>query len=277
MNSVMTKWSAFNLIPLSHSLIWLGVSVALSGCAIFSPHPDLSASTDAHSDHLQILKLSKLLKQKDAQIAALHERLLVLEPSKSASHDSVDGSLIDDDSFSVGQTPDGAIGAPSVSALSEGGDNDRVIKSAAVKIESAHQTDRELYGKILDLYQARNANELQNTLDVLLKRYSQSVFVPHAIYLSGLLAFESKNDEKARREFVRVANQYPQSGKAVAAMFAIAEIDKRSNRTALAIRELNHVNQSYPGSREAMRSQLELKLLASRNAVASDLNSSRSE
>lgn len=120
-----------------------------------------------------------------------------------------------------------------------------------------------LYSKVLESYAARNSSELQQALGLLLKTYPESVFADNALYMSGLLAFEKSDMRTALQQFDRLLSEYPRSNKAVAALFAKASIEKKAGKTAAAKRSFLQVKQIFPGSPEATRVSVELKLLES--------------
>lgn len=132
---------------------------------------------------------------------------------------------------------------------------------APISVSPAKTGEHFLYSKILETYRSRNEDEMQKTLQLLLKTYPESVFADNALYMSGLMAFESGNTTLAQKQFERLLKEYPRSNKAVAALFAKASIEKRQGRTATAKRGFMRVRDLYPGSPEAARVATELKLL----------------
>ena len=81
--------------------------------------------------------------------------------------------------------------------------------------------------------------------------------------MSGLLAFESGDLRLALRQFDKLLRDYPRSNKAVAALFAKASIEKRTGHIGIAKRGFLQLRDLYPGSPEAARVSVELKLLES--------------
>ena len=132
-----------------------------------------------------------------------------------------------------------------------------------VSVASVKTGEHFLYSKILETYRSHNEDELQKTLQLLLKTYPESVFADNAVYLSGLQAFENGNLKVAKRQFEKLLKEYPRSNKAVSALFAKAAIEKRSGNVANAKRSFLRIRDQYPGSPEAARVSVELKLLES--------------
>lgn len=130
-----------------------------------------------------------------------------------------------------------------------------------ISVSPAKTGEHFLYSKILETYRSRNGDEMQKTLQLLLKTYPESVFADNALYMSGLMAFETGNLSLAQKQFEQLLKEYPRSNKAVSALFAKASIEKRTGRTANAKRGFARVRDLYPGSPEAQRVSTELKLL----------------
>ena len=132
-----------------------------------------------------------------------------------------------------------------------------------ISVSSEKTGEHFLYSKILDTYRSKNSNELERTQALLMKSYPESVFIDNAIYLNGLLAFENGDYKKAVTHFDRLLRDYPRSNKAVAALYARASCEKRLGRVMNAKRGYIQVRDLYPGSPEAARVSVELKLLES--------------
>lgn len=134
---------------------------------------------------------------------------------------------------------------------------------AATRVATEKTGEHFLYSKIIDTYRSKNKEELERTQQLLLKSYPESVFADNSIYLAGLLAFEQQDYKAALRHFDKLLKEYPRSNKAVAALFAKASVEKRLGRAFDAKRGFIRVRDLYPGSPEAARVSVELKLLES--------------
>jgi TolA-binding protein len=134
---------------------------------------------------------------------------------------------------------------------------------AATRVATEKTGEHFLYSKIIDTYRSKNKEELERTQQLLLKSYPESVFADNAIYLAGLLAFEQRDYKAALKHFDKLLKEYPRSNKAVAALFAKASVEKRLGRASDAKRGFIRVRDLYPGSPEATRVSVELKLLES--------------
>jgi TolA-binding protein len=132
-----------------------------------------------------------------------------------------------------------------------------------IAVSSEKTGEHYLYSKVLETYRMKKTEEMQKSIELLLKSYPESVFADNAIYLAGLLAFEGGDLTSALKQFDKLLRDYPRSNKAVAALYAKASIEKRSGRISDAKRGFLQVRDLYPGSPEAARVSVELKLLES--------------
>jgi TolA-binding protein len=128
-------------------------------------------------------------------------------------------------------------------------------------VGSAETGEHFLYSKILETYRKKNVAEMDQSVRLLLKAYPDSVFADNAFYLSGLLAYERENFDRALSLMNRVVRDFPRGNKAVSALMAKASIEKKMGQTSEARRSLIRVQSLYPGSPEANHVAVELKLL----------------
>lgn len=135
------------------------------------------------------------------------------------------------------------------------------VAPTPISVASEMTGEHFLYSKILETYRSKNKEELDRTQQLLMKSYPESVFADNSLYLAGLLAFEKQDYKTALRQFDKLLSEYPRSNKAVAALFARASVEKRMGRSQDAKRSYMHVRDLYPGSPEAARVSVELKLL----------------
>lgn len=135
---------------------------------------------------------------------------------------------------------------------------------AAKPIESvgAAQTGEHfLYSKILETYRKKNMAEMEQSLRLLLKTYPDSVFADNSMYLAGLLAFEREDLSLAHTYMARVIRDFPRGNKTVSAYFAKAGIERKQSRFEEARNTLKKLRALYPGSPEAERVSVELKII----------------
>ena len=254
-------------------LAWTAASLVLAtGCA----SPSLKTA-----DSKRVQALQRRLKKQSSVIQDLKDRNLVLEKrdhsraSDVLASDDVGESIADPaiTSDAPADLPKSFAAAPKISnvvarkpaAAAAPIMTPKVASPApdAISVSPEKTGEHFLYSKVLETYRSKNSAELEKTLSLLLKTYPDSVFADNAIYMSGLLSFESGDDKAALKQFDRLLKDYPRSNKAVAALFAKASIEKRTGRTADAKRAFLQLKDLYPGSPEAARVSVELKLLES--------------
>lgn len=222
-------------------------TASLTSCA------SLTAKSTAPVDYARrIQALEKQLKRKNQQIEDLRERNLVLEHR--------DGSKIVTASVAE-ETPSSSESIAALSVPSGPVTVDDKAPVPVVSVPSGENAEHYLYSKVIDTYRTHNKTELQSALRMLLRTYPDSVFADNAIYLSGLLSFELGDLSSAMNAFDQLIKEYPRSNKVVAAMFARASSAKRLGRPAEAARDFRMVRDLFPGSPEAKRVTVELKLL----------------
>lgn len=277
------------------TVLSLLTSVAFVGCATPPPKPKASVDSTA-----KIRRLKTQIRKQNQMIQDLKERNLVLE-KRDSNGASVRPEIADAEtptqlpgSFDAkelaaaaaldgGESIGGPVASPvlptklpakSVQAKVQAQPQATVQPQAPapapasapmpqtpISVSPAKTGEHFLYSKILETYRSHNEDEMQKTLQLLLKTYPESVFADNALYMSGLMAFEMGNLNLAQKQFERLLKEYPRSNKAVSALFAKASIEKRTGRAASAKRGFARVLDLYPGSPEAQRVSTELKLL----------------
>jgi TolA-binding protein len=132
---------------------------------------------------------------------------------------------------------------------------------SATVVDASQTGEQLLYSKVLDSYRTHKMDELQKTLQILLKTYPDSVFADNAVYMAGLLAFEEGDLNRADLLMDRVLRDFPLGNKSVSALFAKAMIQKKSRKFADARFTLGSLQKLYPGSPEAARAEVEVKMV----------------
>lgn len=244
---------------LHRCFIVLLAAAALTGCAT-------QTKTPAQSKRMQALE--RKLKAQQMQIEDLKEKNFVLESRKSLKQQAAE-EIKTDEAIVTSEPPANlpeSFKPPQKATVSKNLPTMLPSKKAdtappPIAVTPDKTGEHYLYSKVLETYRDRNAEELQRTVELLLKSYPESVFNDRAIYLEGLLAFEQQDFKTAQAKFDKILREYPRSNKAVAAIFAKASIDKRLGHAASARKGFLQVKDLYPGSPEAARVSVELKLL----------------
>lgn len=128
--------------------------------------------------------------------------------------------------------------------------------------EKADQlSELEIYHKVAEKYQQNDEVAVQAYANLLIKKYPRSIYCDNALYFQGMMAFTSKKFGESLNAFQRILQNYPQSNKAVSALFAKGVVFKKMNLPKEAARVLASVINKYPGSPESDRAEIELKLI----------------
>ncbi len=230
-------------------------AAAFSGCA----------SSPTSSDAKKMQALERKLKKQAARLQDLKERNLVLEkrgvhrgPAATEPVPVIDLAFDGEPGVSIA-VPNNAALTPKTSSLKSATLN----PSLPISVSPEKTSEHFLYSKILETYRVRNVREMETTLGLLLKSYPDSVFADNALYLSGLMSFENGDLSDSKSKFDRLLRDYPRSNKAVAALFAKASIERKLGRSNEAKRGFVQVRDLFPGSPEAARVAVELKLIES--------------
>ncbi len=241
---------------IAHACAGLVIAAAMMSCV------SVSKKSAAPVDYARrIQRLEKQLKKKNSVIDDLKERNLVLEHrSASKSLKVPENKLV---TYSENQTPILPETENQAATVTETAKATEPVPVPvpALPIPAGENAEHFLYSKIIDTYRSHNQGEMKTTLRLLLKTYPDSIFADNALYMAGLLSYELGDLNGAKASFGRVIKEYPQSNKVVSALFMTATIDKKKGRPGDAIRGFKLVRDLFPGSPEAFRVSVELKLL----------------
>ena len=145
-----------------------------------------------------------------------------------------------------------------------------------VDVDPSLDGDKLLYSKVLETYRRHDAGEMKKAVDILIKTYPDSIHADNALYLEGLLAVEKEDRANALLVLERALREYPNGNKAVASLFLKAIVEKQLGQFPEARRDLNLVARIYPGSPEARRVNLELRLFDIKKSTAKSSSATNS-
>jgi tol-pal system protein YbgF len=138
------------------------------------------------------------------------------------------------------------------------------------KTETFPEGERMIYSRLQASFQKGDEEDVVKQKKLLEKNYPASVHLANAAFLLGALEYSQNHLGEALRAFDQVVNQYPLSNKRPSALFAMGMTYKKLELPNQATAVLDRVIQSYPGSPEAQRATLEVKLIAKAKADAKD-------
>lgn len=136
------------------------------------------------------------------------------------------------------------------------------FKKPVVRRLPGRLTDETLYIEVIKYYRGRDAEGVVWAKDQLLKFFPQSAFADNAMYLAGRILLESANYSEAVREFQTLIEKYPHGNKMPAALLGKGIAYRKLNLYPYAEQAFRAVKKEFPGSPEAQRVELEMKLLA---------------
>jgi TolA-binding protein len=253
-------------------LVLLAAPIALTACSTFGHGQNASV------DYVRKMhRLDRELAHSKQQLEDLKNRNMVLETKLAnrvaQGQDSGEGFT---ESVSIAQEPAAvapfreqpenvpAIAADTVKPVL----NAKPVVTKPVETKSAgDRGEQMIYSKIIDTYRLRQTAELKKSVQILLKAYPDSVYADNALFLTGSLGFETNDYAYARMQLDRLIQTYPHSNKVVSALFALAVIGKREGKFTDARNKLISIKALFPGSPEAMRVNVELKLLGNAASV----------
>ncbi len=118
------------------------------------------------------------------------------------------------------------------------------------------------YRKVIEKYQINDAIALKAYSNILIKKFPRSIYCDNALYLMGMMYFTENKYGESLNAFQKILTQYPQSNKAVSALFAKGIVFKKMHLNKEAMTILSQVSKLYPGSPESMRAEMEMKLIS---------------
>jgi TolA-binding protein len=213
--------------------------------------------TQTVQDSRRIKNLESDLRKKQASLAQLKEQNWILKQKYTAAHPPPSAQKIP-----VPFQPSAAQGPSELEANRVPATMSSMNNPEAIATDSDESAEHNLYAKVISSYRQKDSAALKRVSEILLKTYPQSVFADRAIYLNAHLAFETSNDALAMSECEKIIHNYPNAHKLVSTYFLEAQILKKKGRINEARNVLNEIQTFYPGSPEAFRTPVELKLLS---------------
>lgn len=145
---------------------------------------------------------------------------------------------------------------PAKKELSE---QDLLVELTGKKVSK--QSEASLYMQIASAFQNRKSDVVRQKSKEFMIRFSKSSLMDNVLYVNGLSEMENSRYVEALRIFQRIEAEYPKGDRAAAARLSKALMYKRMNLKDQSQSNLQAVHKSYPGSPEAYRAQVELKIM----------------
>ncbi len=131
------------------------------------------------------------------------------------------------------------------------------------KIQVGLPSDREtkLYEELVRAYERNDELTFQSRLQGMISSFPRSLLADDALYLAGMMSFSNRQYARAIKYFARILTEYPRSNRARAALFAKAAAYRKMNLQPQAVGVFKEVKSTYPGSPEAKRADVELRII----------------
>lgn len=122
-------------------------------------------------------------------------------------------------------------------------------------------TEKRIYEEMVQAYERNDELSFQSRFQRMLIDYPKGVYADESLYLAGSLAFSNKLYGRALRHFDQILKDYPRSNRARAALYAKAAAYRKMNLRPQAVSVFEQVKTRYPGSPEAVRADVDLKVI----------------
>ena len=139
--------------------------------------------------------------------------------------------------------------------------NHGFVQKELQKSELETASESALYAEIADRYQTANRRAFNYATTTYYRKYPNGERLDDVRYLTGLMDLNDKNYGGALVNFNKILKDNPSGHKAPAAQFAKGVVFKRMNLPEAARHALLGVKRTFPGSPEAQRADIELKLI----------------
>lgn len=121
--------------------------------------------------------------------------------------------------------------------------------------------DQRKYQELTEAYEQNNFEVFQQRLEVFRKDFPRSFYQDDAAYLLGMMQAGRKEYGSALKTFNETLKSYPTSNRVRMLLLSKGTMLKKMNLPELASGPLEQVKRRFPGSPEALRAEVELKLL----------------
>ena len=143
------------------------------------------------------------------------------------------------------------------------------VRSATLPIPGQQRMDRnqiseeeKIHHDVQRAYLSRNSRNMEQAVGQLRALREESPLLPSAVYLEGLLAFESGDGELAKARMTELLRRYPKSDRVPAALYALGYFQQAQKNLGAAKNIYRRLMTSYPESVDANRASLQMEIIA---------------
>ena len=131
-------------------------------------------------------------------------------------------------------------------------------EKAATAIPSAKE--QKIYEELVQAFERNDELSFQSRFQAMMMDHAKSVYADEVLYLAGMMAFSNKLYGRALKYFNQVLTEYPRSNRSRAALYAKAATYRKMNLQTQSTSVFEQVQKRFPGSPEAHRAALDLKV-----------------
>lgn len=131
--------------------------------------------------------------------------------------------------------------------------------------KSFPEGERVVYTRLVEAYRNGRVADVVSQRKTLERNYPDSIHLDNAYLMQGMLEYQNARYGEAIRAFQVVRDRFAKSNKRPSAMFATAMTYEKLNLKPQANRVLQSLIKEYPGSPEALRAQMQLKMVSDKD------------
>lgn len=137
-----------------------------------------------------------------------------------------------------------------------------VSADAAVpgKLASFPEGERLVYTRLIEAFHKNQLADVIKQRQLLERNYPRSVHLDNAYYLNGMVELQNNRLGEALKTFAVVRDRFVKSNKRPSALFASAATYQKLNLPTQAHRVYKRIITEYPGSPEAQRAWMQLRI-----------------
>jgi TolA-binding protein len=128
------------------------------------------------------------------------------------------------------------------------------------KLASFPEGERLVYARLVEAFHQNQLGEVIKQRQILERNYPRSVHLDNAYYLNGMVELQNNRLGEALKTFDVVRDRFVKSNKRPSALFASAATYQKLNLPTQAHRVYQRIMTEYPGSPEAQRAWMQLRI-----------------
>lgn len=135
------------------------------------------------------------------------------------------------------------------------------VETKKTASKSATREEKTVYREVAVAYEQNDFAAFQEKMSLFKNEYPSSIFMDDVHYMLGMMHAGRKEYGQALKTFNEALTKYPSSNRLRTLMLSKGTTLKRMNLHELAENLFQQVKKKFPGSPEALRAEMELKLI----------------